>query len=180
MELFRGKVIARITLNILAVLLLVLIGTISLQVVCSALSINPLLVLTDSLPFFGKAVTLNSLLDFQWHLLVILGLIPAGLVWLRDKHVRVDFFYTKRSATGRSIVDLAGNLVFALPFLWLIIHSSIDFAHRALRSDEGSRNNGLEDLWIIKSVLPLGMTLLALAVFVETIVILRNLTRSSK
>lgn len=164
----------------MAVLLLVLIITISLQVVCSALSINPLLALSDSFPLIGNAVTLNSLLDFQWHLLVILGLIPAGLVWLKNKHVRVDFFYAGRSETGRSIVDLAGNLIFALPFLWLIIPSSVDFARRALRSDEGSRNNGLEDLWLIKSVLPLGMALLALAIVVETIVILRSLKRSDQ
>ena len=113
----------------MAVLLLLLIGAISLQVVCSALSINPLLTLNDSLPFIGKAVSLNSLLDFQWHFLVVIGLIPASIVWLKDKHVRVDFFYAKRSEKVRSIVDLAGNLIFALPFLWLIVPSSIDFAH---------------------------------------------------
>ena len=164
----------------MAVLLLLLIGAISLQVVCSALSINPLLTLNDSLPFIGKAVSLNSLLDFQWHLLVIIGLIPASIVWLKDKHVRVDFFYAKRSEKVRSIVDLAGNLIFALPFLWLIIPSSIDFAHRAWRSDEGSRNNGLEDLWAIKSVLLIGMSLLALAIIVETIIKLRSLKRSGQ
>lgn len=164
----------------MAVLLLLLIGAISLQVICSAFSINPLLTLNGSLPFVGKAVSLNSLLDFQWHLLVIIGLIPASIVWLKDKHVRVDFFFAQRSENFRSIIDIAGNLIFALPFLWLIIPSCIDFAQRAWRSDEGSRNNGLEDLWAIKSVLLIGMSLLALAIIFETIIKLRSLNRSSQ
>ena len=165
----------------MAVLLLILIGAISLQVLCSALSINPLLTISERLPFIGDAVTLNSLLDFQWHLLVMIGLIPAGIVWLKDKHVRVDFFYTKQSNRVRLTIDLLGNLVFALPFLWLMIPASVDFARRAWRSGEGSRNNGLEDLWIIKSILPFGLSLLALAVVVESIIKIRRVAkRNSK
>jgi len=161
----------------MAVLLLILVGAISLQVVCSALSINPLLNFSERLPFLGNAITLNSLLDFQWHLLVMIGLIPVGVVWLKQKHVRVDFFYAKQTERVKSAVDLVGNLVFALPFLWLMIPASIDFALRAWRSGEGSRNNGLENLWAIKSILPLGLSLLALAVLIECIVKLRLLTK---
>ena len=83
-------------------------------------------------------------------------MLPAGLVWLKDQHVRVDFFYAKQSARVKNTVDVIGNLLFALPFFFLIIPSSIDFAQRALSSGEGSRNSGLNDLWVIKSVLPMG------------------------
>lgn len=164
----------------MATLLLVLICAISVQVVCSALSINPLVEFGESLPFVGKGITLNSLLDFQWHLLVITGLLPAGLVWLRDKHVRVDFFYAKLSTRMKKVVDVIGNLLFALPFFLLIIPSSINFAQRAWSSDEGSRNNGLDNLWLIKSVLPLGMTLLALAIVIEIFLKIRSRGQSDE
>lgn len=158
----------------MATLLLVLIGAISLQVLCSAFSINPLLTFSRKLPLIGDALSLNSLLDFQWHLLVVIGLLPAGLVWLKNQHVRVDYFYSKLSASRRSVVDVIGGVVFALPFFFLIIPASVNFAQRAWKSSEGSRNNGLNDLWLIKSVLPVGMALLALAVLLEILRRIKN------
>jgi TRAP-type mannitol/chloroaromatic compound transport system permease small subunit len=44
---------------------------------------------------------------------------------------------------------------------------------RAWTSDEAARNGGLNDLWLIKAVLPLGLALLALAVVIETLRLLR-------
>ena len=77
----------------LALALLVLMAAIVLQVICSALDVNPLAEFDTDLAVIGRAVSLNSLLDLQWHLLMIAGLLPAGLVWLKDAHVRVDFIY---------------------------------------------------------------------------------------
>jgi len=136
--------------------------------------INPVLSFTEQLPLLGKAISLNSLLDFQWHLLVITGLLPAGLVWLWDKHVRVDFFYSRRSPGWQNGTDLLGNLIFALPFFALMLPAAWDFAGRAWRSDEGSRNGGLIDLWLIKGMMPIGIALLALAVLIETISFFRQ------
>lgn len=166
--------LSNIVLNTLAILLVILMVAIGAQVLFSALDINPVLGFAEQLPFVGKAISLNSLLDFQWHLLVITGLLPAGLVWLQDKHVRVDFFYSRRSAGWQNGTDLIGNLVFALPFFALMLPAAWDFAGRAWRSDEGSRNGGLNDLWLIKGVLPIGIALLALAVLLETISFLRR------
>ena len=108
------------------------------------------------------------------HLLVITGLLPAGLVWLSNAHVRVDFFYQPRSDRTKARIDLAGNLLFALPFLVMVLPAAWDFTHRAWRSDEGSASGGLNDLWLIKAFLPLGMALLALALAVETLRLLRR------
>ncbi|WP_166486190.1 TRAP transporter small permease subunit [Jannaschia sp. CCS1] len=158
----------------LAFALLVLMLAIVAQVLFSALDVNPVARFGTDLPLLGDAITLNSLLDFQWHLLVITGLVPAGLVWLLDRHVRVDFIYQARSTRAKARIDLLGNLVFAVPFLALAIPAAIDVLRRAWRSDEGSRNGGLNDLWLIKAVLPLGLTLLALAIALETIRLIRS------
>src|SRR6056297_1705414 len=157
----------------LSVLLIVMMLAVVMQVVASALDINPLQTFTTPLPFVGRAITLNSLLDMQWHLLVIVGLLPAGLVWLRDGHVRVDFLYQRYPDRWRARVDLLGNLLFALPFFALILPAARAFLQRAWTSDEGSRNGGLADLWMIKAVLPLGLALLALAVLIDTVRLIR-------
>lgn len=157
-----------------AVALIVLMLTIVAQVVFTALDVNPVAVFAGEIPLFGDAITLNSLLDFQWHLLVLTGLLPAGIVWLRDAHVRVDFLYEARTDKAKARIDLVGNLLFAAPFLALAIPAAIDFASRAWRADEGSRNGGLNDLWLIKFVLPLGLSLLALAVVRDLHRLVRN------
>ncbi len=157
----------------LALALLVLMAAIVLQVVCSAFDVNPLVAFDTEVAVFGQAVTLNSLLDLQWHLLVMAGLLPAGLVWLRDAHVRVDFIYQNRTERTRTRVNLVGNVVFAAPFLALALPASWDFMVRAWNSDEGSRNGGLNDLWLIKSVLPLGLALLAVAIAFEIVRLIR-------
>ncbi len=166
-------VIQRISLSGLAVCLVILMLAIVLQVVCSALDINPLAQYADDLPVIGSAITLNSLLDSQWHLLVIVGLLPVGLVWLADKHVRVDFFYDRQTPSWKARINLLGNLMFAAPFFFLILGASWNFMMRAWSSDEGSRNGGLNDLWLIKAVLPLGLSLLLLAILIETFRLIR-------
>lgn len=174
MEEEKGSRWAQALLRALSWLVILLMLGIVLQVLCSALDINPLAQFETALPLIGKGLTLNSLLDLQWHLLVIVGLLPAGVVWLRDAHVRVDFLYQKRSDRTKARIDLLGNLLFALPFLLMVLPAAWDFTTRAWRSDEGSRSGGLNDLWLIKAFLPLGMALLALALAFETYRLIRR------
>lgn len=164
-----SKLIEQMCLSLLGVGLIVLMAAIVVQVVCSALDINPLVAFESVHLLIGDAITLNTLLDFQWHLLVITGLLPAGLVWLMDRHVRVDFIYEGRSPKTKARINLVGNLLFALPFFVLVLPAAWSFMLRAWSSDEGSRNGGLNDLWLIKSIIPLGLGLLAFALLIETV-----------
>lgn len=166
--------IEKLSLSVLGVCLIVLMLAIVVQVTCSLLDVNPVAVFDRAYALIGNEITLNSLLDFQWHLLVIAGLLPTGLVWLMDRHVRVDFFYQRQSNRVQSRINLAGNIVFAAPFFALVLPAAGNFAKRAWTSDEGSRNAGLNDLWLIKSVLPFGLGLLALAVLIDSIRLLRD------
>ncbi|MEM6309337.1 MAG: TRAP transporter small permease subunit [Pseudomonadota bacterium] len=163
------KRIEQICLSLLGIGLIVLMAAIVAQVVCSALDINPLVSFGTTYPLIGDAIALNSLLDFQWHLLVITGLLPAGLVWLMDRHVRVDFIYDGRSPKTKARINLIGNLLFAVPFFVLVLPAAWSFMLRAWSSDEASRNGGLNDLWLIKAFIPLGLGLLALALAIETV-----------
>lgn len=169
-----GRGLSDVSISALAVLVHVLMVAIVLQVLFSFLDLNPIVVFENSWPLVGDAITLNSLLDFQWHLLAMIALLPAGIVWLRDRHVRVDFIHSRLSARWRAIVDLVGNLVFATPFLVLSTLAAWDFTGRAWRIDEGSASAGLEDLWLVKGMLPLGLSILGLAVALECVRLLRR------
>ena len=144
------------------------------QVVFAFFDVNPIMSFVEARPLIGKAVTLNSLLDLQWHLLAVIALLPAGLVWLRDRHVRVDFFYGARTARQKNWIDGIGHLALTAPFLALCLPASWRFVERAWATDEGSTNSGLNDLWLVKSVLPLGLGLLALVLIYDMVRILRG------
>ena len=167
--------LAEVGLGAMAIAVIVLMCLIVLQVLFSSLDVNPILSFAETRAVLGKAITLNSLLDLQWHLLVVVGLLPAGLVWTRDQHVRVDFLYQARGPRWRARLNFTGNLIFAAPFFALVLPASWGFVQRAWRSDEASRNGGINDLWLIKAVLPIGLGLLALAVLIETIRLIRSL-----
>ncbi|MEM7188490.1 MAG: TRAP transporter small permease subunit [Pseudomonadota bacterium] len=152
-----------------AVLLIVLMLAISIQVLCSMLDINPLAVFDAPYLLIGKAITLNSLLDFQWHLLAVIALLPAGLVWCRDGHVRVDFLYAQWTDRQKAGIELIGHVVLTSPFLFLCVPASWSFMFSAWRSDQGSTNDGLNDLWLIKATLPLGLALLCLVLVADII-----------
>lgn len=163
-----GAAAGRAVLNVFGALVVALMLAIALQVLANLLDWTPLARFPAPVPLFGEAVTLNSLLDLQWHLLAAIALLPAGLVWLRDGHVRVDFLYNRRGPRGRAWTDILGNLLFAAPFLWMSVPAARDFARRAWASGEGSASGGLQDLWLVKTVLPLGLALLGLAILWET------------
>ncbi len=158
-----------LALNVFAALVLVMMAAICLQVVCSLLDVNPVAVFQHDLFLFGTAVTLNSLLDFQWHILVVVGLLPAGIVWLRDGHVRVDFLYSKWSARRRAIVELVGHVTLSAPFIVLATPAAWAFTLSAWSSGQGSSNSGLNDLWLIKGTLPLGLALLGVVLVIDSV-----------
>lgn len=168
------KAIKALGLRVLAIATILLMCAIALQVLCNALDVNPIAKFGSTHFLVGDAITLNSLLDFQWHLLVIIGLLPVGLIWLMGRHVRVDFLYNRFSERTGARVNLAGNLIFAAPFFFLMLPASWSFMMRAWTSGEASSRGGLNDLWLIKAVLPLGLGMLALAILVETISLLRR------
>jgi len=169
-----GVRLEKLCLSVLGGGLIGLMCIIVLQVLCSAFDVNPLVAFDRAWVLIGTAITLNSLQDLQWHLLVITGLLPAGLVWLTDRHVRVDFLYQTLRPRAQARINFGGNLLFAAPFMALAVPAAWNFTARAWRADEGSSSGGLTDLWVIKSMLPLGLLLFAVAILFETRQLLRT------
>lgn len=100
----------------------------------------------------------------------------AGFALLRDDHVRVDIFYRPARMRTRAIADLAGVVVFLLPFCWIVYTYSMPFVARAWGYFEASANvGGMPGLFILKSFVIAFAVLIALqgvAMAIRSILIL--------
>jgi TRAP-type mannitol/chloroaromatic compound transport system permease small subunit len=95
---------ARPALNVLGLLVIALMLCIVLQVVANAAGIPTLWRFESALPLVGHALTINSLMELQWHLLTLVGLLPAALVWAMDRHVRVDFLHAAAPVRAKATI----------------------------------------------------------------------------
>ncbi len=104
-----------------------------------------------------------ALQELEWHLFALLFLIAAPYTLLKDEHVRVDVLYTKFSPKAKAWVNLAGSLLFLIPFCVLVIISVKEFVLQSFIFRETSPNpGGLPARYIIKAVIPLSFFLLLL------------------
>ena len=116
-----------------------------------------------------------SLYELEWHLFAIIFLLGSAYTLQKNEHVRVDVFYNKLSEKNKNIIDLAGDIVFLLPFSLAIFYNSIPFVEDSFRILESSPDpGGLPYRFIIKSIIPLAFLLLALQGIIR---IIKNLKR---
>lgn len=167
----------RLVLDALALLVIALMLCIVVQVAANALGRATLVEFGRVLPLLGAAVSINALMELQWHLLTLVGLLPAAIVWSMDRHVRVDFLYGAASERAKHGIELAGHLIFTLPFLCFATLAGWAFAERAFEIGERSRDGGLVDRYLIKGVIPLSLGLLILVVAADMVRQARALVR---
>ncbi|MBZ9559156.1 MULTISPECIES: TRAP transporter small permease subunit [unclassified Modicisalibacter] len=143
---------------------LVLLVTLAVltTVTLNALGINEIAEWQAPVVLFGKALTINSITELQWHLFGILTLLGGTYALHHDSHVRVDLVYQKLSPRGRAVIDILGHLVFLIPFCLLVAWLSKHFVMMSYLSGEHSNYGGLTDRYLIKAMLPIGLVFLAL------------------
>ncbi|WP_027966398.1 TRAP transporter small permease subunit [Halomonas halocynthiae] len=118
----------------------------------------------------GSSITFNSLMGLQVLLFTFaMMLAVAPVMWL-DRHVKVDVLHARLSSRYRGAIELAGHLLFGIPFFVLLLLPAYRFAERAYVTGERSTDGGLADIYVIKSALPVGVTLF-LAVLVLIVAI---------
>lgn len=110
--------------------------------------------------WFGSTL----LQELEWHLHTILFLFCLGYAYIKGAHIRIDVFRDKFSVSTKAWIEIAGILLFLLPFCILVITFGIDFATSSYQQHEGSASGGgLPHRWVIKATLPAGLILLALS-----------------
>ena len=86
---------------------------------------------------------------------VLVFLLGAGYTLLHGGHVRVDILYARMSPRRRAAVDLAGTMVFLLPWLGVLLYYGTPFLLLSWRLLEPSaQSDGLPGYFLLKSVIP--------------------------
>ncbi|QBQ53289.1 TRAP transporter small permease subunit [Nitrosococcus wardiae] len=118
-----------------------------------------------------------ALQELEWHLFALIFLLGAAPTLKNDGHVRVDVFYQSHwfSPRTRIWINLLGTLAFLLPFCLVVITASWPFVRNAFLQNEGSPDpGGLPYRYLLKAVIPLAFSLLALQGIADLI---RNLLK---
>ncbi len=103
--------------------------------------------------------------ELEWHLFAAIFLLAGAYTLRHDAHVRVDMLYRSRfvSARGRRLIDIAGTLLFTLPFSVLVVWAALPFVSDAFVHGEMSPDpGGLPWRWAAKALIPLGFGLICL------------------
>jgi TRAP-type mannitol/chloroaromatic compound transport system permease small subunit len=111
----------------------------------------------------------NAFLEIQWYLFSAVFLLCAGYALQRNAHVRVDFVWSRMAPRTRSIIEIAGILLFAVRLCGLLIYLSMPLVLDAWRSGETSPNAGGLTRWPVYALVPLGAALLLLQGLSEVI-----------
>jgi TRAP-type mannitol/chloroaromatic compound transport system permease small subunit len=105
-----------------------------------------------------------ALEELSWHLFGAAMMLALAYAVVRDDHVRVDVLREKFSLRTQARIELLGIVLLALPIIGLMIDSLIPYAYTAFIYQEHSQApSGLPYRFIFKSVLPLGLILVAIA-----------------
>mgnify|MGYP000088105498 CR=1 FL=1 len=111
----------------------------------------------------GSGLTVNTMIDLQWHIFALLVLFGGAYAFRDNAHVSVDFLSASFSPRTRAVIRVLGDLIFVLPFCVIIVWFGTKFAMTAFTSGEGSNYGGLQDRWLIKACVPFGFGLLGVA-----------------
>jgi len=120
-----------------------------------------LLISTDVLLRYVFNFSTAALYEMEWHLFAIIFLLASPYTLQQNKHVRVDVFYNNFSKRKKNIVDLIGNIIFLIPFSFIIFYTSLPFVADSYSILESSPDpGGLPYRFIIKSIIPIAFFLL--------------------
>jgi TRAP-type mannitol/chloroaromatic compound transport system permease small subunit len=110
--------------------------------------------------------TSTKLQEMEWHLHAVLFLLCLGYAYIKDAHVRIELVRETLRPRTRIWIELLGCLFFMVPYCYVVMQYGIENAVRAFNIGESSAaQTGLDHRFIIKSMLPLGFSLIALAGF---------------
>lgn len=113
--------------------------------------------------FNSTAIWMNEL---EWQLFAVVFLLGGAYSFQKDKHVRVDLFYSTFDERNQALVNLFGGIFLLVPWCILIIWFATPYAVFSFSIGEGSPNpGGLPALYIIKFVIVIGFVLMLLQAF---------------
>jgi TRAP-type mannitol/chloroaromatic compound transport system permease small subunit len=110
----------------------------------------------------GVPLGSNAWIELQWYLFALVVVFCAAWTLRHDAHVRVDVWYGRLSPAGRARVDLAGTVLFLLPFTAFVLWVSWPSVRASWAVHEGSPDPGGLPRYPLKSAIVAGFALLLL------------------
>ncbi len=100
--------------------------------------------------------------ELEWHLLAALILFGMSYALLRGDNVRVDLFYANYTPKTKFYVDLlSASLTVVVAIFFILL--SIKYVNQSFSIGEMSPDpGGIPYRWIVKGLIPIGFSLLAL------------------
>ncbi|MCC5810214.1 MAG: TRAP transporter small permease subunit [Ectothiorhodospiraceae bacterium] len=103
--------------------------------------------------------------ELSWHLFGTTMMLTLAYAVVTDSHVRVDVLREKFSLRTQAWIELLAIVLLLLPVLYFVVDELIQYAWRSyLRGERSQAPSGLPYRFIIKSMLPIGMLLVAIAI----------------
>jgi len=103
--------------------------------------------------------------EMEWHLHTTIFSLWLGFNYCVNAHPRVDSYTERLGFRAKAWIELAGCLVFALPYTLVLVWYGWDFVGTAWTFNERSDSAlGLEYRWIIKGIMYAGFWLLLLGI----------------
>ncbi len=119
--------------------------------------------------FVGSGLSANVYIELQWYLFSLVFLLGAAYTLRRGAHVRVDVLYGRLSPRGKAWVDLAGTILFLIPFCIFSLVVCWPSVRNSWAVREGSPDPGGLARYPIKAVILVAFGLLLLQAISELI-----------
>jgi tripartite ATP-independent transporter DctM subunit len=103
--------------------------------------------------FVGLNLASNAAIELQWYLFSAIFLLGAAWTLQQNAHVRVDVLYGRLSKRTQAGIDVAGTLLFLLPFCCLAVWVCFPSVRSSWHVWEASPDPGGLPRWPIKSLI---------------------------
>lgn len=119
--------------------------------------------------YVGVNLSSNAYLELQWYLFSLLFLLGGAWALRENAHVRVDVLYSRLSAKGRSLIDIAGTILLLIPFSAFVLWVSSPVVRSSWIIREGSPDPGGLPRYPLKALILVCFALLLLQAVSELI-----------
>lgn len=126
-------------------------------------------------------LNLTPATELQWYLFSVIFLMGAAYGLNHNVHVRVDVMYERFSAKTQAIIDMAGTILFLIPFCVLMLYVSYPAVASSWSIRETSPDPGGLPRWPIKMLIIVSFVLLllqALSQLVKQVDVIRGVAPS--
>jgi TRAP-type mannitol/chloroaromatic compound transport system permease small subunit len=113
----------------------------------------------------GIPAPLTKLQELEWHFHAALFSLWMGYGYTINAHPRVDSFTEHLTKRRKAWLELAGCVLFALPYVLLVSYYSLEFVASSYALAEQSDSTvGLRYRWLIKGIYAAGLWMVVLGI----------------